>query len=245
MSDSTQPFVGAPRDHSCARTISVFVNKLKGLAPLRGQRVLDVGCGDGSFTEALVDGFDEVHGIDVQEAWLSRFRERCAGRRHFHIHQMSASEMTFPSDHFDVIISLETIEHIPDLEGAAAEMARVLKRGGELVLTCPNRLFPFENHGMRWRGREIPRRIPLLTYCPPLHDRLSLARVFTVRRLRKLFVPRGFVLKGLDYAWPTFEHGGNAFQKYLRGLYGLMRTLERSPLRMFGTSIMVRFVKQT
>jgi SAM-dependent methyltransferase len=242
--ETLKPIVGAPRSHSCCRTIQVFEQKLSALAPLMGGRALDVGCGDGSFTEALTGGYDEVHGIDVQKEWLDRFRARCDGDSRFHIHEMSASEMTFPDNFFDTIISVETIEHIPDLEGAAREMARVLKSGGDLVLTCPNRWFPFENHGVRWRGREISRRIPLLTYLPPLHDRFSLARVFTVRRLKQIFQPQGFVLRGVDYAWPTFEHGGNSLQKYLRGLFGVMRVLERSPLRMFGTSILTHFVKR-
>lgn len=243
MSETNQPIVGAPRDQTCVRSIAVFQRKLTALAPLRGERALDVGCGDGSFTEALLEECAEIHGIDVQDKWLDRFRQRCAGKPHIHIQRMSASEMTFPDAYFDLILSVETLEHIPDLTGAAREMARVLRPGGELVLTCPNRWFPFENHGYRWRGREYPGRVPLLTYMPPLHDRLSLARVFTVGALKRLFGAHGFSLRGVDYAWPTFEHGGNAYQKYLRRLYSLMRWLEDSPLRMFGSSVMTRFVR--
>ena len=239
------PIVGAPRDSGCRRTITVFRDKLSGLAPLRGERILDVGCGDGSFTEAIASqGYREIFGIDVQEEWLTRFRARVAADARFHVMNMSASSMSFDDEFFDTILTIETIEHIPDLDGAASEMARVIKPGGDLVLTCPNRWFPFENHGIRFGGREYSRRIPLLTYFPPLHDRLSLARVFTVNRLRKVFGPHGFDLRVVDYAWPTFEHGGNRFQKYLRGLYGAMRYLERSPVRMFGTSVMARFTKQ-
>ena len=45
---------------------------------------------------------------------------------------------------------------------------------------------------MRIGGRDYPGRVPLLTYIPPLHDRWSLARVFTVRSLDRLFAPLGF-----------------------------------------------------
>jgi hypothetical protein len=83
----------------------------------------------------------------------------------------------------------------------------------------------------------------MLPYLPPLHDRLSLARVFTVRRLDSLFIPLGFATGGLDYLWPTFEHGGNALQPLLKPLFGLMRCLEKSPVRMFGTSIVRRYLK--
>jgi hypothetical protein len=119
----------------------------------------------------------------------------------------------------------------------------VLRSGGELLITVPNRWFPFENHGMRIGSREFATRIPLLPYLPWLHRRLSLARVFTVRDLDSLFVTRGLKRVAVDYAWPTFEHGGNPLQRFLRPLFGLMRWLEQSPLRLLGTSVVVRYVK--
>jgi SAM-dependent methyltransferase len=241
---AAKPIVGAPRNQDCRRTIGVFRDKLAALAPLQGERLLDVGCGEGSFTEAIAaNGYREIVGIDVQEHWLEHFRMRVKGDPRYRILNMSASEMTFAAGYFDTVLTVEAIEHIPDLKGAAAEMARVLKPGGDLVLTCPNRWFPFENHGFRWRGREIGCRVPLLPYLPPLHDRLSLARVFTVHRLKHVFGAAGLRLAAVDYVWPTFEHQGNPFQSLLKGMFGVMRLAERSPLRMFGSSVLARFVK--
>ena len=239
-----QPFVGCSRDASCRQTLEVFKNKLSQLSPLTGQRVLDVGCGEGSFTVAVTSRFGEVHAIDVQEPGLAKFRERVHGDPRFHIQSMSASAMTFADGFFDTIISIETLEHIPDLAGAVGEFSRVLRRGGECLITVPNRWFPFENHGMKIGRREFARRIPLLPYFPPLHNRLSLARVFTVRTLDRFFLPQGFERAALGYLWPTFEHGGNALQPLLKPLFGWMRRMEQSPLRMFGTSIVVRYVKK-
>ena len=238
------PSLGALRSvEACSKTVSVVTGQLRELSAFRGRRLLDVGCGDGSFTIALSSDFDEIHGIDVQEPGLDAFRTRVQNSMKFQVHSMSAEKMTFPDNYFDSIISIEAIEHIPDLTAAVGEMCRVVRPGGELLITCPNRWFPFETHGIRWRGRPIYGRIPLLTYFPFLHNRFSLARVFTVQRLKSLFLPHGFVLKGLRYAWPTFEHGGNPLQKWFRPLFGLMRVMERSPFRMFGTSIVIRFEK--
>jgi SAM-dependent methyltransferase len=155
---------------------------------------------------------------------------------------MSASEMTFPDAFFDTFLTIETLEHIPDLPGAARGIVRVLRPGGELLITVPNRWFPFENHGMRI-GSWNCGRVPLLPYLPWLHRRLAMARVFTVRDLDSLFAVQGLKRCLVDYAWPTFEHGGNPLQRYLRPTFGLMRKLERSPLRMFGTSVFVKYVK--
>ena len=205
--------------------------------------MLDVGCGDGTLTRFLGKGFREVCGIDVQPHYLARFRDAVRGDDRYQVDQMSASAMQFPDAHFDTIISIETLEHVPELTAAAAEIVRVLRPGGELLITVPNRWFPFETHGIRIGSWQKEGRIPLLTYLPWLHRRWAIARVFTVRDLDSLFVSNGLTRTAVDYAWPTFEHGGNRLQKVLRPLFGFMRTLESSPVRMLGTSVITRYVK--
>lgn len=237
-------YVGSPRGEALSKTLDLITGKLRRLGKLSGDRLLDVGCGDGAFTRILAPGFGEVHGIDVQEPFLEDFRKAVAGDTRFHVANMSASEMAFPDAHFDSIVSIETLEHIPDLTGAASEICRVLRSGGELLITVPNRWFPFENHGMRIGSWEYHGRIPLLPYLPWLHRKASLARVFKASDLDQLFVTRGLQRTGLDYAWPTFEHGGNRFQPLLKPLFGVMRNAESSPFKMFGSSVIVCYLKK-
>ncbi len=180
----------------------------------------------------------------MQEPYLGTFRDSVQSDGRYAIANMSASAMTFPDGHFETIVTIETLEHVPDLAAAAREICRVLRHGGELLITVPNRWFPFENHGMRIGAWERHGRIPLLTYVPWLHRRTSLARVFKVSDLDSLFVGGGLKRVAVDYAWPTFEHGGNRLQPLLRPLFGLMRVMERSPVRLFGTSVIVRYVKE-
>jgi len=237
-------FIGAPRDASCRRTVKVITDKIKRMAALKGFCILDVGCGEGSFTEIFGQSFSEVYGIDVQTNHLDSFRARVRGQpgKKYLIASMDASAMDFPEDFFDTIISIETLEHVPRLKECSSEIARVIKPKGQLVLTVPNRWFPFENHGAqigRWRLG----RVPLLTYLPFLHKRYALARVFSLKDLIRLFEPLGFKLEKFDYAWPTFEHEGNPLQALLRPFFPLMRLLESSPLKFFGTSIIAKFVK--
>jgi SAM-dependent methyltransferase len=238
-------YVGAPRSASCRRTLEVITGKLRRHGRFSGERLLDIGCGDGAFTLILGKEFREVHGIDVQDNYLARFRDAVTGDSRFVVSNMSASAMTFPDNHFDTIVTIETLEHVPDLPGAAREICRVLKPGGELLITVPNRWFPFENHGMQIGSRQIGGRIFLLPYLPWLHRRWSLARVFTVRDLDSLFVKNGLTRTVVDYAWPTFEHGGNRFQRHLKPLFGLMRKMESSPLRLFGSSVITKYLKMS
>lgn len=236
-------YVGAPRGAALTKTVDVITGKLHRLGRLSGDRLLDVGCGDGTFTRALGARFREICGIDVQDTYLEQFRVAVQGHPRFLIANMSASEMRFPDDHFDTIITIETLEHIPNLNGAATEICRVLRRGGELLITVPNRWFPFENHGARLGRWHWGGRVPLLTYWPWLHRQTAVARVFRIRDLDSLFATQGLQRTAVDYAWPTFEHGGNPFQPFLKPFFRLMRKGEESPLRMFGSSVIVRYMK--
>jgi SAM-dependent methyltransferase len=238
-----QPNQGSPADDGW-EVVRVLSGKLARQIEFRGERYLDVGCGNGSFTLGLGRDFSETVGIDVEEDRLAEFQRKIDEQRipHTTIQSMSAESMAFPDDHFDVVTAIEVIEHIPHLETALDEIRRVLKPGGIFGITCPNRLFPFETHGIWWRGEEKAGRFPLLPYIPPLHDRLALARVFTARDLQRLLLSRGFERIALDYAYPTFERG-NRLGRLARPLKGLMRTLEDSPLRMFGVSIVASYRK--
>jgi hypothetical protein len=66
--------------------------------------------------------------------------------------------------------------------------------------------------------------------------------VFTANDLQRLLLPRGFSRLGVDYAYPTFERG-NRLGRLARPLKRLMRTLEYSPLRRFGVSIVTAYQK--
>lgn len=237
-------YIGASRSDQCIRTIGVVLEKLRRLSPWKGERLLDIGCGDGTFTFHLGEQYAEIFGIDVQEDYVATFNERAASGSKFRGSIMSASAMEFPADFFDTIVTIETLEHVADLAGTAREIHRVLRPGGELIITVPNRWFPCENHGMAIGSFEMS-RAPLLTYLPWLHRKWGKARVFKVRDLDNLFVPLGLKRAAVDYAWPTFEHGGNRIQSLLKPLFGTMRWLEHAPmpLRMFGTSVIVKYVK--
>jgi len=244
MKMDNTPFVGAPRSTSYKKTISVFKNKIEKISNLRCEKLLDVGCGDGSFTMPLSENIQNIYGIDVQESFLNSFRAKVNGDKRYEVFLMSAESMSFESNSFDILLTIETIEHIQDLQKAAKEFFRVLKSGGELIITCPNRLFPFENHGIRIGKKEFHTRIPLLTYFPPLHNRYSLARVFTVGSLDRLFLPLGFKKVKVDFIWPTFEHGGNIFTPMLKPLFKIMRLMEESWLKFFGTSVLIKYIKE-
>jgi len=98
--------------------------------------LLDLGCGDGHFAEALRFGFEA--GVDPDRRALTEARKRGA---HGILIEGSATSMPFPDGRFGTVVCNSTLEHLPDLEGALREIARVLGPGGRLVFTVPSHLF--------------------------------------------------------------------------------------------------------
>jgi SAM-dependent methyltransferase len=79
----------------------------------------------------------------------------------------SAEALPFLDGAFDVVFSHEVLEHLPDDRQAVVEAVRVLQRpGGHLVVFVPNRGYPFETHGIYWRGQYRFGNIPLVNYLP-------------------------------------------------------------------------------
>jgi SAM-dependent methyltransferase len=103
---------------------------LNWLAPQPGLRWLDVGCGNGAFTEMLVErcATVSVQGIDPSEGQLAFARTRPASRV-AQFHQGNAIALPFPDDAFDVAVMPLVIFFVPDPAKGVAEMARVV---------CPN-----------------------------------------------------------------------------------------------------------
>jgi ubiquinone/menaquinone biosynthesis C-methylase UbiE len=95
-----------------------------------GSRLLEVGCGRGHLVKALrADGVDAV-GVDLNpEAVTHAVTEGLS--------QMDATALRYPDATFDAVVSMHAIEHIPDLDAALAEMVRVVRPGGALVLVYP------------------------------------------------------------------------------------------------------------
>jgi ubiquinone/menaquinone biosynthesis C-methylase UbiE len=104
-------------------------------AQLPCEAFLDAGCGDGRYLEALAAELPPRRaGVDISERILETARARVDSD----LRQASLEALPFADGEFDLVLSTQVIEHVPDADAAVAELARVLRPGGTLVLSTDN-----------------------------------------------------------------------------------------------------------
>jgi SAM-dependent methyltransferase len=101
----------------------------------RGDRVLDLGCGDGAFAAELVAAGAQVTGVDVAYEALRRARRTAPGADLRHVEE--GDRLPLAEDAVDVVWAGEVLEHAADVVGLLAEVRRVLRWGGLLLATTP------------------------------------------------------------------------------------------------------------
>ena len=118
----------------CIRRAKVILQYLQSLN-LDHPEILDFGCGTGWLSEMLAN-FGPVTGVDLAESAIATARTRCP---HGAFIAGDIFKMSLPAGHFDVVVSQEVIAHVPDQQAYVDRAAHLLRPGGYLIITTPNK----------------------------------------------------------------------------------------------------------
>lgn len=107
--------------------------------PLGGGRVLDVACGLGFGSRLLAKTAGEVYGVDHDQVSIVLAKASWSQQSNLKFYLSDAAKTPFANNFFDGVVSLETIEHLPDYDRFLQEVNRVLKPKGTFILSTPDR----------------------------------------------------------------------------------------------------------
>ncbi len=105
-----------------------------------GKDVLEVGCGTGLIMKRVAAFARDVRGVDLSSKMLAHAQERG-----LNVQQASATDLPFSDNSFDVTYSFKVLSHVPQIDSALSEMARVTRPGGVILAEFYN---PYSIRGL-------------------------------------------------------------------------------------------------
>ena len=213
-------------------------------ASLRGRRVLDLGCGVGEYVRAFARRGARAFGTDIATDRLCEAARRVeetqtAGVEGFLV--AAGEALPFADGAYDLVVLNEVIEHVADDRATLREVGRVLRPGGTCVIFAPNRLFPFETHGIYWRGRYIFGNIPFVNWLPDAwrHRLVPHARAYRHDDWARLVPGTGLRIVDHTYVYPAFDNVEARVPLLGRLVRAACYRAEATALRRFGLSHLV------
>ena len=138
--------------------IEINLNFVKKFDIKKDDKVLEIGCGIGTLTNRLYsEGFD-ILGIDISEKAI-KFGKKVYGKS-APIKSLDFRKNNFKDNSFDVVLSFDVIEHIPNIKEHLTEVKRILKPNGRYIFQTPNILInpiweTIQHRDLSWRNYHI------------------------------------------------------------------------------------------
>ena len=180
------------------RRVQETVPALRWLRPKTGERILDIGCGEGTYNYRIALRGAQVFGFDLNQHQL---RRAAAYHKTPSTGYFCADASAFPlrSGQFDTVISLCVFEHLPNDRKTLQEMWRVLRPDGRILLTLDS--LSLDGIGEAWRTEHRERHSVLQFYSHQSVESLLEACGFKLERYRYLLRSRlDLALIRLSYA---------------------------------------------
>lgn len=163
-----------------------------------GGRLLDVGCGSGNFLSSVRELGWDVRGVEVDSRAAARARDGLG----LDVFCGTLADAALPEASFDVVTMRHVLEHLPDPSGTLAEVYRVLRPAGQLMIEVPN-IAGFAARLFRtwWFNLDLPRHCYAFT--PDTLARIVQARGFLHIRVTHLADTSG-IRGSFQYLWNAY-----------------------------------------
>ncbi len=193
----------------------VFPGVLRLLAPVAGQQVVDIACGQGVFCRALHGRGVEVSGIDAAAELIRVARER--GPADIRYQQGDAQKLGFlPADRFDSATCILAIQNMHPLPPVVAGVARLLKSGGRFVIAMMHPCFRGakqtswgwdDENKIQYRRVDrylIPRKTPIITHPGSAPDQYTWTMDRPISAYVKAMRQAGLLVDAIE-EWPSHK----------------------------------------
>lgn len=173
-----------------------------------GKSVLDVACGEGYGAALLSQVASRVVGMDISESAIAQARSTYANHSNLHFECYSVTNTGLPDGSIDLVVSFETIEHLAEQEEMLAEIRRVLKPSGLLLISSPNR--PVYSEARDFRNEFHVKELDFKEFDALLKPHFSQVDYYGQR------LAMGTVIQPLSIRMPSykaFSDDGNVFRE--------------------------------
>ena len=201
--------------------------------------VLDIGCGPGITVEHLARKYSQIVGVDLSIGMVKECVTLYGKMGSAHFSSGRIEELPFISECFDAVICMGVVEYIEDDYRAVNELRRVLKPGGSVIITLPNKLSPYRIWN-KWVYRKVTTGLKSLLGLG--RRNLLTHREYTEIGYRRLLESQGFRVS--DVIYYNLRLAPHPIDRLFPGptmlATRLMESQRRSSLRWLGTGFIVR-----
>lgn len=195
--------------------------------------IFDNGCGLGTYLRRFSEYSPMCFGLEIEHERAVQAIPTGNG-----VVQAAGETLPFPDKTFDFVFNNEVIEHVYNDIAAMQEMVRVTKKNGRILIFCPNRWYPVEQHGIYWRGDYKFGNIPLVNYLPnTLRNKLAPhVRTYSKGALFKLFA--GLPVDVVHYSriFGGYDNIEHRFPKLGKTIKKTLYASEKTPFSILGIS---------
>ncbi len=222
------------------------LDKITKIVDLKDKKILDMGCGEGvwTFEFSKYTNPKNVFASEYDPEQVQRFKsmslEERAGIPEENFLNCPGESLAFEDNTFDIVFHNEVLEHVQDDQKTINECLRVLKPDGLMIFFTPNTLWPFEQHGMFFRGKYYWGNIPFLPYMPNFIYKKFAPHVrnygsWTINKLlRSSSVANETVY--FTQIFSGFDGLARKFGLIGRGIQKFVHFFDKTPLHIFGIS---------